>query len=72
MSPPENKTHPLPVIGKTDYDPSNPEGGAMWDFDIGRTIGIMARTMPFILLRMAVYFGITLAVIAGTGGTQAA
>lgn len=40
----------------------------MWDFDIGRTIGIMARTMPFILLRMAVYFGITLAYIVGTGG----
>ncbi len=44
----------------------------MWDFDIGGTIGIMARTMPFILLRMAVYFGITQAYIAGTGGTQAA
>lgn len=43
----------------------------MWDFDIGRTIGIMARTMPFILLRMAVCFGMTLAYIAGTGGIQA-
>ncbi|SOC83268.1 hypothetical protein SAMN05421890_1716 [Ensifer adhaerens] len=43
----------------------------MWDFDIGGTIGIMARTMPFILLRMAVYFGMTLAYSAGTGGTQA-
>lgn len=32
----------------------------------------MARTMPFILLRMVVYFGITLAYIAGTGRTQAA
>lgn len=41
----------------------------MWNFDIGRTVGIMARTMPFILLRMAVYFGITLAYIAGTGAT---
>ncbi len=44
----------------------------MWDFDIGRTVGIMARTMPFILLRMADYFGITLAYIAVAGGTQAA
>jgi hypothetical protein len=39
----------------------------MWDFDIGRTLGIMARTWPFILLRMVVYFGITLAYILGTG-----
>ncbi|WP_269065726.1 hypothetical protein [Rhizobium sp. C1] len=44
----------------------------MWDFDVGRTIGIMARTMPFILLRMAVSFGIALAYIAGTGGSQVA
>lgn len=33
----------------------------MWDFDIGRKVGIMARTMPFILLRVAVYLGIALA-----------
>ena len=39
----------------------------MWDFDIGKTIGIMARTMPFILIRMAVYFGITIAYIVVTG-----
>jgi len=39
----------------------------MWDFSISRVLGIMARTMPFILLRMAVYFGITVAYIFATG-----
>ena len=39
----------------------------MWDFSISKTIGIMAKTMPFILLRMAIYFGITIAYIAATG-----
>ena len=39
----------------------------MWDFSIGRTIGILARTMPFILLRMVIYFVITLAFILATG-----
>ncbi|MGD9478177.1 hypothetical protein [Shinella sp. G-2] len=39
----------------------------MWDFSIGKTIGILARTMPFILLRMVIYFVITLAFILATG-----
>lgn len=39
----------------------------MWDFDIGRTIGILMRTLPFILMRMAIYFGVTLAFILSTG-----
>ena len=39
----------------------------MWDFDIGRTLGIMARTWPFIALRLVVYFGITVAYIVATG-----
>lgn len=39
----------------------------MWDFSIGRTIGILAQTMPFILMRMAIYFVITLAFILATG-----
>jgi hypothetical protein len=41
----------------------------MWDFDIGRTIGIVARTWPFVLFRIIVYAAITLAYIvaAGTG-----
>src|SRR5690554_4847628 len=39
----------------------------MWDFSIGKSIGIMIKTLPFILLRIAVYFGITLAYILVTG-----
>ena len=39
----------------------------MWDFEIGRTLGIVARTWPFVLFRMVVYFGITVAYIAATG-----
>lgn len=39
----------------------------MWDFNIGQAIGLMGRTAPFILLRIAVYFGITLAYILVTG-----
>jgi hypothetical protein len=42
---------------------------AMWDFSISRSLHAMARTLPFILLRLAVYFGITLAyvIVTGTG-----
>lgn len=39
----------------------------MWDFSIGRTIGILLKTMPFILTRMVIYFAITLAFILATG-----
>src|SRR5690554_6343360 len=39
----------------------------MWDFSVGRSLGMMVQTMPFILLRLAVYFGITLAYILVTG-----
>jgi hypothetical protein len=39
----------------------------MWDFSIGRTIGILLKTMPFILTRMLIYFAITLAFILATG-----
>ena len=39
----------------------------MWDFNIGGTLGLMARTFPFILFRMLVFFGITIAYIAATG-----
>ncbi len=40
----------------------------MWDFDIGRTLGIMARTWPFIVLRLLVYFGFTAAYVLAIGG----
>ncbi len=39
----------------------------MWDFSIGRSIDLMIRTMPFILFRMAVYFGIAAAYVTATG-----
>jgi hypothetical protein len=39
----------------------------MWDFRIGSTLGIMVRTWPFIVFRMIVYFGITIAYIFATG-----
>jgi hypothetical protein len=39
----------------------------MWNFSISKTFSILAGTIPFILLRMAIYFGITLAYILATG-----
>ena len=40
---------------------------AMWDFSIGRTLSVLARTWPFILLRLVVYFAITAAYVIATG-----
>ena len=39
----------------------------MWDFSVGAAMSLMVRTLPFIALRMAVYFGITLAYVLVTG-----
>ena len=41
----------------------------MWDFSISRSLGLMGQTMPFILLRLAVYFGMAAAyvIVTGTG-----
>lgn len=39
----------------------------MWNFSVRGALGMMVRTMPFILLRMAVYFGITLGYVLVTG-----
>lgn len=39
----------------------------MWDFSIGKTISVVLATWPFVLFRMIVYFGITLAYIVATG-----
>ena len=39
----------------------------MWDFSIGRSLGLMRRTAPFIVFRMAVYFGIACAYVIATG-----
>lgn len=40
---------------------------AMWDFNIGRSLSLMGQTLPFIALRCAVYFGMTLAYVMMTG-----
>ncbi|MBK1793585.1 hypothetical protein JHL21_03640 [Devosia sp. WQ 349] len=39
----------------------------MWDFSIGRALGLMAKTWPFIVFRMVVYFGIAAAYVLVTG-----
>jgi len=41
----------------------------MWDFSLSKGLGLMAKTAPFVLLRLVVYFGIALAfvLITGTG-----
>jgi len=39
----------------------------MWDFSVGRALGMMFKTLPFVLLRMAVYFGVALAYVLVTG-----
>ncbi|MGO4450819.1 hypothetical protein AB4Y96_18030 [Phyllobacterium sp. TAF24] len=41
----------------------------MWNFSIARSLGLMVQTAPFIMLRIAVYFGMAVAyvVVTGTG-----
>ena len=39
----------------------------MWDFKLGVAFGAMQRTLPFLLARMLVYFGIALLYILSTG-----
>jgi len=39
----------------------------MWDFNLSEAFGAMARTAPFIILRMVVYFGISLLYILAVG-----
>ncbi|WP_416321167.1 hypothetical protein [Yoonia sp.] len=39
----------------------------MWDFSFRRGLGLMMQTLPFILLRMVVYFGAALAYVLVTG-----
>lgn len=39
----------------------------MWDFSIRNSLTMMMQTMPFIVLRMAVYFGIAVGYILVTG-----
>jgi hypothetical protein len=39
----------------------------MWDFSVSRSLGLMLKTAPFIVFRLAVYFGIALAYVLVTG-----
>ena len=39
----------------------------MWDFSAGTAIWLMARTLPYLLLRLALYFAVTFAYIVATG-----
>jgi hypothetical protein len=39
----------------------------MWDFSIGTAVGLMRKTAPFLLFRIAVYFGIATAYVLVTG-----
>ncbi|MEJ6398403.1 hypothetical protein [Yoonia sp. 208BN28-4] len=39
----------------------------MWDFSMGRAIGVLGQTLPFLLFRIAVYVGIAFAYVLGTG-----
>lgn len=39
----------------------------MWDFSITRALGLMARTLPFVIFRAVVYFGIAAALVMATG-----
>lgn len=39
----------------------------MWDFSIGRSLGLMAKTMPFVVFRILVYAGIAVAYVLVTG-----
>jgi hypothetical protein len=39
----------------------------MLDFRTGQIFGLLMRTMPFLLLRIAVYIGITIAYVLAVG-----
>lgn len=39
----------------------------MWDFSVGRALGLMLKTLPFVILRVAVYFGVAVAYVLATG-----
>src|SRR5690606_11952939 len=42
-------------------------GPTAMDFSAGAVIGLLRRTMPFLVFRFLIYFGITLAYVLGTG-----
>lgn len=40
----------------------------MWDFKLGQVLGMMRKTLPFLLFRLGIYMLITLAYVLVTGG----
>lgn len=44
----------------------------MWDFSFGKAIGMVAKTMPFIVLRIVVFVGIGIAYMVAIGAGAAA
>src|SRR5262245_39731178 len=40
----------------------------MWDVSLGKAASLVLRTYPFMLIRTAVYFGISAAVVVAAGG----
>ncbi len=40
----------------------------MWDFELKAILGLMSRTKPFLVYRLLIYVGITLAYVVVTGG----
>jgi len=43
----------------------------MWDFSVGKTAALMMRTLPFILVRIVVYFALTMAYTVAIGAVGA-
>ncbi len=39
----------------------------MWDFSMTKAMGLMIKTLPFVIFRVIVYFGISAAFVAATG-----
>lgn len=39
----------------------------MWDFSVSRSVGLMIRTLPFILFRLGVYLAVAFAYVLATG-----
>lgn len=39
----------------------------MWDFSVARALGLMFKTLPFVMLRVAVYFWVAVAYVLATG-----
>jgi hypothetical protein len=59
---------PLAVTpGATDIEAAAKSGRIMWDFSFSRAVGMVLRTLPFIVLRLVVYVGIAIAYVFVVG-----